>query len=369
MNALDPVKTLLLATLVALAACDEPRPADGFDELGDVQFRCSNPACSGTGYNSNVLAGPLDHFPQAFGVAVANPEGTLEVSSGTLWHAGASRDVVAWDVRSDGRLSVHYMDGDDLVKVSGEAVAGTIFEVVYTPDGENPVAGRLNLVDVTCTAGKYLVSKNVCTYTLGTDIAPPSPDYPVIANDGVSTWYATCPDDDNDGLLSATEKFAAVFNSNVALDRDTPDINPTAGVDMIACLNAAVAKPPYFLNVYFDYLIDPAGRALDSSQVMASVFAFMAWFDGESLTSPGHEVCFDDPIHGHFSGSACPVTMVFEGAYNNAVGQVCREESGSHRHITSHSAEYEALPTCTPQNYVNATGSPTIGVWSVPALP
>ena len=369
MNALTTVKTTLLSTLVALAACDDPQPADGFDELGDVQHRCVGPGCTGTGYNSNVIAGPLDNFPQTFNTAVTNPEGSLEVLSGTVWHAGAWRDVVAWDVRADGRLSVHYLDGDDLVKLSGEAVTGTIFDVEYTPDGESPVAGQLKVQDVTCAAGKYLVSKNVCTYTLATDIAPPSPDYPVLANDGVTTWYATCPDDDNDGLLSATEKFDAIFNSNVALDRDAPDITPTAGVDMIACLNAVVAKPPYFLNVYFDHLIDPHGRALDSSQVMAIVFAFLAWFDGESLTSPGHAVCFDDPIHGHFSGSNCPQGMVFEGAYNNLVGQVCREASGSHRHVTDHSDEYEALPECTPQNYVNAAGSPTIAVWSVPAVP
>lgn len=371
MNMPTVSKFALGTVLITLAACD--KAPDGLAEA--VAPRCLGLYCGGPMGNSNAVGGhATSNVGTAFGMWAENIHGDFKLTGAKFVHDGALRVVTHYAVSSYGVLVLYYdkiVDNQKVeVKVTGEAVSGADFGFIYDSTTKGELGGDLKIVDVDCDTGYYLPTVIFCRYTMATNLHPGDTDaYPEVTSLG--GYYYTCPDDDNNGTLSADEKHSLMIMSNTSLDLSAPSLAETEDRLVFACVNGAAGHIPFYTETFVDASIEPNERALDPSQPTAMLKAFMAWHGGESTTVPGQEVCFDDPINGLLDGDDCPAAMAFEAAYS-ADGAECANGGGPnglgvHRNYSAPEENLDgwaALPDCTPANYYAGTGDPTIGVFT-----
>lgn len=371
MNMSTGFKFALGSMLITFAACD--KTPDGAAEA--VAPRCGTLLCGGTMGNSNAVGGhATSNVGTEFGMWAENIHGDFKLTGAKLFHDGALRVITRYAVSTYGVLVLYYektVDNQPVeVKVTGQDVFGATLGFVYDSTTKGELSGDLKIVDVDCGTGYYMPTAIFCRYTMATNMHPGDTDaYPEVTS--FSGYYYTCPDDDNNGTLSADEKHSLMLMNNASLDLNAPSLAETEERVVFACVNGAAGHIPFYTETFVDTSLDPNERALDPSQPTALLKAFMAWHEGESTTVSGLEVCFDDPINGLLDGDDCPAAMQFEAAYS-ADGAECANGGGPgglgvHRNYSAPEENldgWDELPDCTPANYYAGSGGPTIGVFT-----
>lgn len=346
--------SLLSLALIAAPGCDDDLAFDAeFTAEGDVTPRCIGSGCTvgGLGNTSRIGDHALSNLSRALGVNAPNVSSSVRITGGVGYWGGAPLSVTGLEVKPSGELRVNL----GTAWIQGTAVKNTRLDVVVTPSDPNKpaFAGKLWISDVSCAPGKYDPSLTICKYQIVTNVKPSDTvTYPM--HQKFFGWYHTCPNEDEQGTLSAWEKYSSVLSPNATLSAPpstTPAIHSSPGYFINGCLNGAVSKGQYWLNAFYD---STAYRGLDPSQRTAMLLMWMAWFDGQTRTIPGQTIAPHDPIKGLFTWTNSQLWDI-EGGYGST-GATCRGgslEYGMHRLIPEpvlNLAGWANLPHCDANN-------------------
>ncbi|MCY0989293.1 ADYC domain-containing protein [Nannocystis sp. ILAH1] len=353
MNKLKNSCFLLASTLSLAVGCDEPRAGDldDFDDFGaGTAFRCEGSSCPPPVIGNTSLIGdhPMSNLKEALNSDAANYSADIRITGGTGLHDEIPRTITEIDVKEDGQLKLKL---GTFGWIDGEWVEGAVFNLLVTPhDPSEPAfTGRLKIQDAECEPGQYLPEMTMCRYVFVTDVEPYDDEvYPETTKG--SGWYHTCPDDNEGGTLGAAYRFSSVLNHEVSLGYTVvggPTIDLAPGTFINGCLNGAVSKAQYRLNVFYE---PGLYRNLQASQRTAMLRMWMAWHGGEPRTQPGKLISPHDPIGGLFTWTSDPAWQI-EGAYT-ATGASCRGgalATGVHRRYLNPVANlpgWSSLPHC-----------------------
>ncbi|PCC68599.1 hypothetical protein SAMN02745121_05273 [Nannocystis exedens] len=340
---------LLASTLSLAVGCDEPSE-DGFDDFGvDSVFRCVGTGCTPPPVENTSMIGDhmMSNLKEALNADAGNFTADIRITGGFGLHDGVPRAIDEIDVKEDGQLKLHL---GTFGWIDGEYVEGAVFDLLVTPydPAEPPFTGQLKIQDAECEPGRYVPSMTMCRYVFVTDVEPKDDQvYPETTKG--SGWYHTCPNDTDGGILEPAYRFSSVLNHNVALG-STPaggTIDLAPGTFINGCLDGAVSKGQYWLNVFYE---PGMYRGLHASQRTAMLRMWTAWHDGKPQTVPGNPISPHDPIGGLFTWTNDPSWRI-EGGYTDT-GASCRGGSlnvGIHRQYVNPVANlsgWAALPHC-----------------------
>lgn len=352
----DSLKILSLG-LALVPACDDPLGASEDDSDDPVAFRCYGLPSTCMPSNTSLLGGfDFSNIKKAIGSSAANWDSSITIAGGTVYWQGANRAIAGIDVTNSGELRLSIAGAG---VVGGADVQGATFTVTVSPYNPKSTAftGMLRVASVASAPGKYDATMTIWTYEFQTDI--PSTDPALYPVNGAG-MYPTCANLDDGGLLSNLEKYRVFLSPGVSLTQGSnPEINLASTQFMMTCLQSASAKGQYFLNTFFT---PGAYRALDASQRTAMLKMWMAWFDGETQTSPGRIISPHDPINGYFTWVTDSMWEV-EASYNST-GAHCRggpAATGRHRlhdPPVTLIPGWVKLPQCATTDYVIGVKAP-----------
>lgn len=338
---------LLASTLTLAVGCDAPL-ADDF-AVGS-EFRCVGSDCTPPPVGNTSMVGDhmLSNIKEIINGDAANFTADIRVTGGFGLHDEIPRAFTDFLVKEDGQLQ---LDLGYFGMLTGEAVEGAVFDLLVTPYDplEAPFTGQLRIEDVECEPGLYISSVSICRYVFVTDVEPKDDElYPETSKG--SGWYHVCPDDDDGGLLAANYRFSSVLSPEVTLGY-SPAAGPTIDLDsgyfINGCLNGAVSKGQYRLNVFYDA---STYRGLKASQRTAMLRMWMAWHDDAPRTEPGNLISPHDPLGGLFTWTSASGWNI-EGGYDED-GASCRGGStthGKHREVVNpvlNLTGWSSLPHC-----------------------
>lgn len=365
MRTLTSLPLLLLTSALTLTVgCDDEYDAEIFaDDADEITERCVGAGCikGGIGNTSRIGDHPLSNLSRAFNQNAPNQTSNVRITGGIGFINGAQQSVIGIDIEQDGELRLNLQTAG---WIQGTAVKNAELNVTVVPhDPSRPtLSGKLWIGDVVCAPGKYAPGMTICAYEFLTNIKPSDTlTYPQSTKR--AGWYQTCPNENEQGSLTAWEKYSSVLSPNVTLVAPTgatPRIDVSGGMFINGCLNGAVSKGQYHLNAFYDA---NAFRGLQPSQRSAMLLMWMAWHAGQSRTIPGQMISPHDPIGGLFTWTNDPAWGI-EAGYGST-GATCRGgpfTTGLHRYIPDpvlNLAGWSSLPHCTPLSLPNMA---TLGV-------
>jgi hypothetical protein len=347
-TSIHTVSLLLASTFLLGVACDDASLSE-FAADDDIALRCITPDCTPPPINNTSKIGDhyLSNIAMAFNTPVENETAEVFIEGGTAIFGGTQEGVAQIMVADNGELRLRSVVTNTII--GGEAVEGARFYVYLDSyaDGSRRLA-HLKIADAECDPGLYEPSITICRYTFVTDAVPADTElYP--EHETLEGWFHTCPNETEGGQLGSAYKFSSVLSPNVALSigKGTPRIEVAPGTFINGCLNGAVSKGQYRLNVFYE---PGMYRGLQASQRTAMLRMWMAWHGGEPRTEPGNLISPHDPIGGLFTWTADPAWQI-EGGYT-ATGASCRGgalATGVHRQYlnpVANLAGWSALPHC-----------------------